>query len=199
MYAKQFLPLTSNFTMLQQTVRRLEGIPKLADSAIVVCNEDHRFLVAQQLLEVSTRPQILLEPEGRNTAPAIALAALHALERAPNGPHPMLMVMPADHVIAEEAGFRVAVVTAAEAAARGSLVTFGIVPRHAHTGYGYIEADAQPGAIMPVAAFTEKPDTATAETFVATGRHFWNSGMFLFRADAYIEELGQHAPDMLDA
>jgi mannose-1-phosphate guanylyltransferase/mannose-6-phosphate isomerase len=197
MYSKQLLPLTGEETMLQQTVRRLEGAANLADRVIVVCNESQRFLVAQQLEDMHAPADILLEPEGRNTAPAIALAALLALGQASDAP--LLMVMPADHVIPDEAAFRAAVAIAAVEAGQGSLVTFGIVPQYAHTGYGYIEAQPNGAAAVPVASFTEKPAAETAHAYISDGRHFWNSGMFLFRADSYLDELGRHAPGMLDA
>ena len=186
--------------MLQQTVRRVEGVSGLADRIIVVCNEEHRFLVAQQLKDIHANADIVLEPEGRNTAPAIALAALQALADAEGGGQaPVLVVMPADHVIADEARFRSAIAEASESAGRGSLVTFGIVPSFAHTGYGYIEAGEKGDGIVPVASFVEKPDQATADAMVEEGRFFWNSGMFLFRADSFLEQLEVHAPTMLKA
>jgi len=200
LYSKQLLPLAGDRTMLQETIRRLDGTADLADGVIGVCNEDHRFLVAQQLMEFGIPARILLEPEGRNTAPAIAIAALLALDSEPGtSSAPILMVLPADHVITDGAAFRAAIADAADEAEDGALVTFGIVPQYAHTGYGYIEADSQGGAAAPVASFIEKPELATAQSFLKDGRHFWNSGMFLFRADSYLEQLGLHAPDMLAA
>ncbi|MFQ5610404.1 MAG: mannose-1-phosphate guanylyltransferase/mannose-6-phosphate isomerase [Woeseiaceae bacterium] len=198
MYSKQLLPLTGDRTMLQQTVLRLTGAANLADSVIVVCNENHRFLVAQQLRDISAAARILLEPEGRNTAPAIALAALDALEGGTQAA-PVLLVMPADHVIGDEDTFRKAVALAASEAESGALVTFGIVPRGPHTGYGYIEAQPDGAGVATLESFVEKPDLETAESLLRDGRHFWNSGMFVFRADTYLEQLGEHAPDMLDA
>ena len=197
MYPKQLLPLASKASMLQETVSRLSGTGNLADSVIVVCNEAHRFLVAQHLQDIGVQADILLEPEGRNTAPAIALAALQATKDGAEAP--LLLVLPADHVIADRDTFQAAIGEAAAAAADGKLVTFGIVPSGPHTGYGYIEADAAGSGATPVKAFVEKPDLATAEAFVSGGRHFWNSGMFVFGADTYLEELGRHAPDMLAA
>ena len=197
MYPKQLLPLTSGRSMLQETVRRLSGTPGLADGVIVVCNEAHRFLVAQHLQEFGTPGDILLEPEGRNTAPAIALAALQAMSG--EGDPPLLLVLPADHVIKDKAAFHGAVEAAAAEAAKGMLVTFGIVPQGPHTGYGYIEVGEAGNGATGVKAFIEKPDLGTAREFVEGGRHFWNSGMFVFRADVYLEELGRLAPDMLTA
>ena len=197
MYPKQLLPLTSSRSMLQETVGRLGGAGKLADGVIVVCNETHRFLVAQHLQEIDIHGDILLEPQGRNTAPAIALAALQALQTSDEPP--LLLVLPADHVIANRDAFHAAIGEAAAAAAAGNLVTFGIVPQEAHTGYGYIEVGEGGNGATPVKAFVEKPDLETAQQFVSGGRHFWNSGMFVFRADVYLEELGKHAPEMLAA
>jgi mannose-1-phosphate guanylyltransferase/mannose-6-phosphate isomerase len=194
------LALHGEQSMLQQTVGRLEGAPGLAGNVIVICNEEQRFLVAQQLQEIGAKATIMLEPAGRNTAPAIALAALHALDGAAgNADAPALMIMPSDHVIENRGTFLEAIRAAGEAAGRGALVTFGIVPDYPHTGYGYIEAE-QPGSeAMPVLSFTEKPDPETAESYVEGGRHYWNSGMFLFRADSYLEELEKFAPDMVSA
>ena len=179
--------------MLQETLQRV--LP-LGDrhSAIVVCNETHRFLVAEQIAALDAESSIILEPEGRNTAPAIALAALYA-----KSPDSILLVMPADHVIEDVAAFHHALDIAKRSAADGALVTFGIVPTQAHTGYGYIEADAVDGDAVDVASFVEKPDQATAQAYVNGGRHFWNSGMFVFRADRYLEALQTHAPEMAAA
>ena len=197
LYPKQLLPLTSSNSMLQETVGRLADTRNLADGVIVVCNEAHRFLVAQHLQEIAIKGDILLEPEGRNTAPAIALAALRALETSDQSP--LLLVLPADHVIANRDAFHAAIGEAAATAEKGMLVTFGIVPQGPHTGYGYIEVGEGGNGATPVKAFVEKPDLETAQQFVSGGRHFWNSGMFVFRADAYLDELGKHAPDMLAA
>ena len=197
MYPKQLLPLTSGNSMLQETVRRLAGTENLTDGVIVVCNEAHRFLVAQHLQEIDVKGDILLEPEGRNTAPAIALAALQAM--AGGNEPPLLLVLPADHVIADTEIFHAAIGEAAAAAGNGMLVTFGIVPQGPHTGYGYIEVDEPGAGATAVKAFVEKPDLETAQRFVSDGRHFWNSGMFVFRADVYLDQLSQHAPEMLAA
>jgi len=198
-HPKQFQPLVGEKSLLQATWERLEGLPGLA-APIVVANEEHRFMVAEQLRRVDAVPSaIVLEPVGRNTAPAIAVAALQA--RA-GGEDPLLLVLPSDHVIARPEGFRAAVQAACDAAGQGALVTFGIVPTGPETGYGYIKAGVPPEgapAVMPVEAFVEKPDKATAETYIASGDYFWNSGMFLFRASAYLAELEKHAPAMVAA
>ncbi|HEY8570602.1 mannose-1-phosphate guanylyltransferase/mannose-6-phosphate isomerase [Microbulbifer sp.] len=195
-YPKQFLTLTGSQTMLQATALRLDGLPTV-EAPILVCNEAHRFAAAEQLQEVGRAAQsILLEPCARNTAPAIALAALSAMEQ---GQDPLLLVLPADHVVADTAAFQQSVSTATKLAEDGLLVTFGIVPTSAETGYGYIRSgDALEGG-WKVAEFVEKPDLATAEQYLASGDYNWNSGMFLFRASRYLEELAQHNPAILDA
>ncbi|MFA0810522.1 mannose-1-phosphate guanylyltransferase/mannose-6-phosphate isomerase [Microbulbifer epialgicus] len=196
-YPKQFLPLVGDETMLQSTVRRLEGLPKL-QPPILVCNEEHRFAAAEQLREVRHDAQsILLEPCARNTAPAIALAALAALE---SGEDPQLLVLPADHAVADVPAFQEAVLLASDLAAQGHLVTFGIVPTRAETGYGYIRrGEALAADVWKVAEFVEKPNIDTAEAYLSDGDHSWNSGMFLFRASRYLEELGHHRGDILAA
>ena len=202
-YPKQFLPLVNERTMMQETALRVAGLPGLA-APIVVCNEQHRFMVAEQLRLVGVTPQsILLEPIGRNTAPAVALAAMAALapggEAQGGGADPLLLVLPADHVIRDLAAFQRAVVAALPAALEGKLVTFGIVPTQAETGYGYIRTGAGPGPVLPVAAFVEKPDAERAAAFVASGDYLWNSGMFLFSARRYLEELARLAPEIHEA
>ena len=193
-YPKQFLPLAGSDTMLQATWKRVA--PLASSAPILVANEDHRFMVAEQLRESGCTPAaILLEPVGRNTAPAIAVAALQA--RA-DGTDPLLLVLPSDHVITDAAAFRTAVAEAAAAAEAGKLVTFGIVPTGPETGYGYIKATAGEG-VRAVERFVEKPDAATAQGYVASGEYFWNSGMFLFKASRYLEELGRHQPAILAA
>ena len=204
LFPKQLLPLASQSeTMLQATVSRLEGIEKLA-APIVVCNDAHRFLVAEQLRGLA-RADIVLEPVGRNTAPAIALAAHLALAgdgtgAGPADSDPLLLVLAADHVIRDAAAFRQAVQAAVVAAEAGYLVTFGVVPQGPETGYGYIRRGTQLLADVrtayPIARFVEKPDRNTAEEFVAAGDYLWNSGMFLFSARRYLEELARHAPDI---
>ena len=197
LYPKQFLPLAEERTMLQATVGRLAGLPEVA-APLVVCNEHHRFLVAEQLRATGPASAILLEPVGRNTAPAVAVAALQALN---DNTDPILLVLAADHVIRDEEAFRSAVLTALPFAQAGQMVTFGIVPTAAETGYGYIRAERDEGAaaVFPVAQFVEKPDLETARRYVASGDYFWNSGMFMFRAVRYLEELEQFAPDLLAA
>src|SRR5512134_1003513 len=178
LYPKQFLPLVGERTMIQDTALRTEGLPGIA-APIVVCNEAHRFLVAEQLRQVGVTPQsILLEPVGRNTAPAVAIAALVALANVkPGDEPPLLLVLPADHVLADAGAFRGAVESALPAAREGRLVTFGVVPTQAETGYGYIRRGAGEGPVRPVAEFVEKPDAARAVEFLAGGNYFWNSGM----------------------
>jgi len=196
-YPKQFLPLVGERTMIQETALRAVGLPEVT-GPIVVCNEAHRFLVAEQLRACGTDPRaILLEPAGRNTAPAVAVAALAALARSESGEEPLLLVLPADHVIADIVAFHRAVASAARAGREGRLVTFGIVPTHAETGFGYIRQAGREGEVRPVAEFVEKPDAERARAFVASGDYFWNSGMFLLPAQAYLDELGRLDPAML--
>lgn len=190
-YPKQFLPLADEKTMLQATWERVAALATQAP--IVVVNEAHRFVAAEQLLQAGARPQaILLEPVGRNTAPAIAVAALEA---SADGSDPLLLVLASDHVITDTAAFHAAVLAAAPAAAAGKLVTFGIVPTGPETGYGYIKAQGN-DSVRPVERFVEKPDLATAQGYVASGDYFWNSGMFLLRASRYLQELERFAPEM---
>ncbi len=198
LYPKQLLPLTSDRTMMQETLARVSDGSRFA-KPILICNDEHRFLVAAQMQEMQVaHGGILLEPAGRNTAPAVALAALHAMKDDPDA---MLLVLAADHRITRPDAF-VEAVAAAEVAARdGRLVTFGIQPSAPSTGYGYIrmgEPTAAPG-VHDVARFVEKPDAATAEGFLAEGTYRWNAGMFLLSAASYLEELARHAPDILDA
>ena len=194
---KQFLPLAdAELSMLQATIKRLEGL----DVALprLICNEQHRFLAAEQLrLLGMEQANILLEPIGRNTAPAIALAALQACSEADD---PVLLVLAADHLIQDVPAFHASINTALPLAEAGKLVTFGIVPSHAETGYGYIE---QSGAVsqggFTVSRFVEKPDLATARDYLACGNYLWNSGMFMFRASRYLAELERFRPDILAA
>lgn len=193
-YPKQFLPLVGDDTMLQATWRRVAALSRRAP--LVVANEDHRFLVAEQLRVIGApTPRIVLEPVGRNTAPAIAAAALIARL---DGGDPLLLVLPSDHVVRNDAAFRAAVIAAAPAADAGALVTFGIVPQAPETGFGYIQADMGEG-VRKVLRFVEKPDAATAQRYLDDGGYYWNSGMFLFRASRYLEELGKYRPDILVA
>ena len=201
LYPKQLLALTGERTMLQQTALRLDGLA--ASGPIVVCNESHRFLVAEQLRQLGVEARAtILEPFGRNTAPAIALAAhaaLKAVVRDPGGSDPVLLVLPADHVIRDVPAFQKAVRIALPAAQLGRLVTFGIVPTAAETGYGYIQHGAPDGALHRIERFVEKPTIERAREFVKSGDYYWNSGMFLFRARRYLEELERHAPQMATA
>ena len=197
LYPKQLLPLVGEHTMLQDTVLRLGGLPVAAP--VVVCNDAHRFIVAEQLRAINAPARaIVLEPVGRNTAPAIALAALAAI--ASGGDDALLLVLPADHVIRDAAAFRAAVQVAAAAARGGRLVTFGVVPQSPETGYGYIErGQALAGGAWSIARFVEKPERARAEEFLARGGYYWNSGMFVFGARAYLDELRRLAPDIAAA
>jgi mannose-1-phosphate guanylyltransferase len=191
---KQFLNLVSEQSMLQETVTRLDGAEH--SPAIFICNEAHRFLVAEQVRQQRLEHAgILLEPVGRNTAPAIALAALHATA---NGEDPILLVLAADHVIRDKHVFHQSIKAASELAEQGRLVTFGIVPDAPNTGYGYIKRGADSlGQGFNVSEFVEKPDLGTAKAYVDSGLYYWNSGMFMFKASRYIEELEKFAPDML--
>ena len=180
-HPKQFLRLHSEDTMLQSTMKRLEGID--VSSSVTICNEEHRFFVAEQLREIDKLGSIILEPVGKNTAPAIALAAITADE------DPLLLVLAADHVIRDEVAFKVAVNKALPLAESGRLVTFGIVPSEAHTGYGYIKMGDQDGEGFVVDKFVEKPSIDVACDYIDSGSYLWNSGMFLFKASRYLEEL----------
>ena len=189
-HPKQFLRLHGEDTMLQATVKRLSGLD--IQSSITICNEEHRFFVAEQLREIDKLGSIILEPVGRNTAPAIALAALIAKD------DPLLLVLAADHVIQDEAAFREAVIRAIPLAEAGKLVTFGIVPSDPHTGYGYIKRGKDLGEGFEVEAFVEKPTSGIAQDYFSSGDYYWNSGMFLFRASSYLEELKKFRPDILE-
>lgn len=196
MLPKQFLSLSGGEeSMLQETLQRLDGLEHA--SAIVVCNEEHRFLVAEQLYQLDeTESTIILEPEGRNTAPAIAVAALQALK---NDDDPMLLVLSADHIISEQMPFHEAIHQAEKLAQEGHMVTFGIVPTAPETGYGYIRRGMENGDGFKVEQFVEKPDLDTAEQYLSTGEYYWNSGMFLFKARRFLEELECYRPDILSA
>ncbi len=209
-FPKQLLPLHGEGTLLQQTVGRLDGLqaaggaPQVGDP-IVVCNEEHRFLIAEQLREIGRRAQaILLEPLARNTAPALTLAALAASR---DGADPVLLVMPADHVIGDLAAFHRAALTASAAAERGMIATFGIVPDRPETGYGYIERGAAIAGVAPagapepcaLAAFEEKPDRPTAEGYLASGRYLWNSGMFVVKASVWLAAVERYQPSIAAA
>lgn len=193
---KQFLPLTGEGSMLQETLKRLA--PLEHRSPLLICNEEHRFLVAEQLRQQGiTDAHILLEPEGRNTAPAIALAALQAVAEEPEA---LLLVLAADHLIRDVARFHESVDHAQTLAEQGQLVTFGVVPTHAETGYGYIQRGEEQGSFgFRVKRFVEKPDRITAEDYLNAGDYYWNSGMFLFSAKRYLDELKCFQPAMVKA
>ncbi|MBV8494920.1 MAG: mannose-1-phosphate guanylyltransferase/mannose-6-phosphate isomerase [Alphaproteobacteria bacterium] len=199
LYPKQLLALFGDASLLQQTAARVAGNPGFAPP-VIVANEEHRFIIAEQLREIGVEPEaLLLEPVGRNTAPAAAVAALRIAETDPDG---LVLIMPSDHAIADGKAFHKAIGQAAVAAKAGRLVTFGITPDRAETGYGYI-AGGEPikgseGALV-VARFIEKPGAADAERYVAAGDYFWNSGIFLFPAAVYLAELERLRPDMLAA
>ncbi|WP_460021317.1 mannose-1-phosphate guanylyltransferase/mannose-6-phosphate isomerase [Magnetospira thiophila] len=201
-YPKQFLPLLGTDSLFQATVLRVSCLADYGNP-LVVCNEAHRFLVAEQLKQLGVEAAgILLEPIGRNTAPAVACAALQACATDEEA---LLLVMPSDHVIGRHEAFVTAAAAAARAAAKGALVTFGVVPGGPETGYGYIRADRKGQSldeagdlpVWPVKQFVEKPDLQTAEKYVSSGDYFWNSGMFMFRARSYLDELERHAPQMI--
>lgn len=191
-HPKQFLALNGEKTMLQETAERLAELP--TSESITICNEEHRFFVAEQLRGINALGKIILEPVGRNTAPAIALAALLEKEN-----DPLLLVLAADHVIADQDAFTNAVIEAVPLAQEGKLVTFGIVPSEPHTGYGYIEAGGPVGVAYSVASFKEKPNADTAANYVARGGYYWNSGMFLLKASHYLQELKTHRPEIAAA
>jgi len=194
-YPKQYLPLAGDNTMLQETILRLGGLDNLADP-IIVCNADHRFLVAEQCQQIDIKnPTILLEPVGRNTAPAIAAAALQSLKTSDDT---VLLVLSADHVIQDIDAFHEAINIASNQAQEGKLATFGIVPTDANIGYGYIRSSkSNTDGAYKVEEFVEKPDLETAEKYLDQGNYLWNSGMFMFKADTLIDELTTHSPDIV--
>lgn len=192
LYPKQFLPLAGSNTMIQETVLRLRGLGEV-EAPIVVCNDDHRFLAAEQMQRIGNNAAaIILEPLGRNTAPAIAAAAEYCRSNCPDD---IMLVLPADHVITNVEAFQRAVSAGAKVAAAGRLVTFGIVADRPETGYGYIKGSSKPvdescGAVM-IERFVEKPDLPTAESYLKEGGYYWNSGMFMFRVGDYLDELNK--------
>ena len=197
-YPKPLLPLVSDKTLLQETAARLDEIPELGD-AVYVCNEEHRFLVAEQVAQLGKTPStIILEPQGRNTAPALTLAALYIVSKDPDA---MMVVMPADHVMTQARQFVDAVSQAGSHAGSGALVTFGVVPGGPETGYGYIKRGEklEKDEAFNVAEFVEKPDLQTAERYVSAGDYYWNSGIFLMRADSWLDEIEQFRPDIKNA
>lgn len=203
LFPKQFLSLIGEASMLQETLSRLdrqECTELCVAEPIVVCNDEHRFIVAEQLRQAGREAKsIILEPVGRNTAPAVALAALDAVSGdASNNEDALLLVLAADHVIRDVAAFQDAIERAASIAEAGKLATFGIVPRHAETGYGYIKSGAMSNGAAIVEEFVEKPNAETAEQYLKAGCYFWNSGMFMFKASVYLEELERFRPDILE-
>lgn len=192
-HPKQFLPLVSRNTMIQETLLRLKDLD--IGSPIVSCGEGHRFLVAQQLGEISDKkPTIILEPMAKNTAPAIAAACCAAMKQDKDA---IVVVLPSDHVIKDVKTFQNAVMTAAKNAEKGSLVTFGIVPTFPATGYGYVKASgSETDGAFTLEKFVEKPCLKKAQEYIASGEYAWNSGMFVFKASAFIEELKVHSPEM---
>ena len=193
-HPKQFLPLAGELSMLQETLQRTSGLEETAP--LVVCNEEHRFMVAEQLRQIDLQAgALILEPQGRNTAPAVALAALQAIA---SDPEALLLVLPADHLIQDVEAFVEAVGKALPLARQGRLMTFGVVPASPETGYGYIKCGtALEADLFDLERFVEKPDVATAQSYLDTGGYLWNSGMFLLRAATYLEQLGEHAPEIL--
>lgn len=196
---KQFLPLVSDNTMFQETLLRLHGLPEVANP-LVICNDEHRFLAAEQLRDIDIQPlSLILEPVGRNTAPAVAVAAFSALDKEADA---NLLVLAADHLIQNVAGFHAAIRSALDLARQDKLVTFGITPNLPATGFGYIERGSALNAnknCYDVARFVEKPNLEKAKEFLASGNFFWNSGMFVFKASVYLNELQRHRPDIYAA
>lgn len=196
MYPKQFLNLTSpNTTMLQATLKRLEGLQH--DNVLVICNEEHRFLAAEQLRQLGVRATLILEPAARNTAPAAALAALRANYLSDD---PLLIALPADHALDDIPAFQEALTKGQRAAEDGALVTFGVTPTYAESGYGYVRGGSERSdAGLEILDFLEKPDPETAQNFLDSGNYMWNSGIFMFRASRYLEELERFAPRIVQA
>lgn len=196
LYPKQFLNVSSDHSMLQETISRLKGLEFTAP--LIICNEEHRFIAAEQLrLGGYKHNGIILEPLGRNTAPAIALAAIQALEMS-SDEDPILLVLAADHLIDNTQAFQSSVQKALPFARNDQLVTFGILPTAAETGYGYIKVGEARGDAFHVDQFVEKPDLLTAQQYLASGQYYWNSGMFLFKASRYIEELKKYRPEIME-
>lgn len=198
LYPKQLISLVNEDTMLQNTINRLDGVEKKG-APIIICNENHRFMVAEQIRQTGVlNPTIMLEPVGRNTAPAVAIAAIHAFYSDPDA---ILMIMPADHYIDNNEAFVAAINDAALIAEDKVMLTFGIVPESPETGYGYIKAgeaySSNKSKPYRIDKFVEKPDFETAKKYVESGEYYWNSGMFMFKAATYIEELSKFAPEMI--
>jgi mannose-1-phosphate guanylyltransferase/mannose-6-phosphate isomerase len=202
-YPKQLLTLVGNETMLQSTILRMKGFQgryRIDETPIVICNNDHRFLVAQQVKQIDgQKAHVILEPCGRNTAPALTIAALHATQSAVD---PILLVMPADHIIEDHKEFHNAVNKGLAAANSKAIVTFGIIPTSPETGYGYIHAtktSEHTSGVFPIKCFVEKPDRETAERYLANGHYYWNSGMFLMRASVWLQAMTHFQPEMFAA
>ena len=190
---KQFLNLFGEYSLFQDTLGRLSGLTGL-EAPIIVCNDDHRFMVAEQLQEIAiSDAEIILEPCARNTAPAIVIAALQALS---HGNDPLMLVLAADHIIQDNKAFHQAIKQAEIEAHKGHLVTFGIIPDSPHTGFGYIEAQDKKTPTN-VIAFVEKPDLIRAQQYLDSGHHYWNSGMFMFKASTILQEIERYSPEML--
>ena len=203
-YPKQLLPLLGEDSLLQATVRRISPMPALQMAApMVVCNEEYRFVIAEQLRQMGRPGSVILEPVGRNTAPALTLAALAASKADAAGADPVLLVMPADHVILDSAAFQAAVSLGAAQAAKGAVVTFGITPDSPETGYGYIQVGDsygdKSGTAHRIARFVEKPDAATAQRYLDEGNYLWNSGIFMMKASTWLQAIGQCRADILSA
>ena len=198
-YPKQLLALVDDDTLLQSTVKRLSGLGTFLDGVsvadpVIVTNESHRFLVAEQLREIGvSQPSIILEPCAKNTAPALSLAALHIQEKDENA---LMLVMPADHVIANPDAFKSAIKAGVGAAMKNGLVTFGIVPTHAETGFGYIKKSSGSDEVSQIQEFVEKPDAETADAYLKSCDYVWNSGMFLFTAGTWINSIKRFKPDI---
>ena len=214
-YPKPFLSISDSRSMLQDTVLRLDGVDEVS-APMVVCNEEHRFLVAEHSRQIDRLPvSILLEPVGRNTAPALTLAALMLAEQSDNGDSPIMLVLPADHVISDVAAFQRAITVAAELAEHDYIVTFGIMPSFPSVGYGYIrrgdeffngfkhvpyhDTGSAPGVAYELSEFVEKPDLDTARSMLQTEEYLWNSGMFVLHTSAWLEEIDRFRPDIVDA
>jgi mannose-1-phosphate guanylyltransferase / mannose-6-phosphate isomerase len=198
-YPKQLLPLTGEDSLLQATIRRMEGLTGIqCGNPMIVCNEEYRFVIAEQLRVTGKEGTILLEPAGRNTAPALTLAALAAMR---DGADPVLLVMPADHVILDTVAFQAAIIQGAALAADGIVVTFGITPDSPETGYGYIQSGPALGHTdaLSIARFVEKPDLVTAQSYLDAGSYFWNSGLFMVRASVWVDAISNCRSDIASA
>lgn len=198
-YPKQLLPLTGEDSLLQATIRRMEGLTGIQPgNPLIICNEEYRFVIAEQLRVTGKEGTILLEPAGRNTAPALTLAALAAMR---DGTDPVLLVMPADHVILDKVAFQAAIIQGAALAAEGVVVTFGITPDSPETGYGYIQSGPVFGQTnaLAIARFVEKPDIVTAQSYLDAGSYFWNSGLFMVRASVWIKAINHCRGDIASA